>query len=299
MTSYRCPRCGYNTPHRQSLLQHLRRKKPCLLPGASLSDNERLDIDAQTQRIYHDLEKLKGSKSRTRVDGTAFVCNTCGQRFNFRASLSRHCKSCASSSSALVTEQKQRQQRNADDDARIQDLQRGYVLLKNEIEDLRRRPVCTTNNYNNGHSTINNNVQINALGHEDLTHITPQLVDTCIRRTTKGLVELMEKIHFDSGTCNHNVRASLTHPEQVEYHDGDSWKFAPRNRIVRQVVDSSHHIMSNRYDDNQQELRSSMSHAMYEFVDRWMNKMTKTNAQVYVDVMSEAYCAILNRSREL
>jgi hypothetical protein len=41
-----------------------------------------------------------------------------------------------------------------------------------------------------------------------------------------------------------------------------------------------------------------MSHAMYEFIDRWMNKMTKSNAQIYLDVMSEVYCSILNRTRE-
>jgi hypothetical protein len=108
----------------------------------------------------------------------------------------------------------------------------------------------------------------------------------------------MEKIHFDTGASNQNLRASLQHPEQVEYHDGDSWKYGPKSRVIRQVVDSSHMLMSNRYDDSQQDLRKSMSHAMYEFIDRWMNKMTKSNAQIYLDVMSEVYCSILNRTRE-
>jgi len=162
----------------------------------------------------------------------------------------------------------------------------------------------TTNNYNDL-STVNNNnqniahVHVNALGREDLSGITPELVDTCIRRTTKGLVELMEKIHFDTTASNQNLRASLLSPEQVEYFDGGTWKYGPRNRVVRQVVDTSHLIMSERYDDNQQGLRSTMSRAMYEFVDRWMNKMTRSNAQVYVDVMSEVYCSILNRTRDV
>ena len=163
------------------------------------------------------------------------------------------------------------------------------------MEDINNRPTTTTNNNNNFNNTYN--VQINALGNEDLTRITPELIDTCIRRTTKGLIELMEKIHFDSSVpTNHNLRASLQYPEQIRYHDGGGWVYGPRNRVVRDVVNSSHNVMSNRYEDSQQEMRKSMSNAMYEFVDRWMNKMTTSNAQMYVEVMSEMYCALLNKT---
>jgi len=245
-----------------------------------------LAIESEMVRLKTDLESLHGCKSKTRTDNTAFSCDACGKLFNFRASLCTHRKSCTKN--------------EINDDMRYTELQKRFDSLQEQVEDLRQRPITTntTTNYSDNRVVNNTNVQINALGHEDLTGITPQLLDTCIRRTTKGLVELMEKIHFDTGASNQNLRASLQHPEQVEYHDGDSWKYGPKSRVIRQVVDSSHILMSNRYDDSQQDLRKSMSHAMYEFIDRWMNKMTKSNAQIYLDVMSEVYCSILNRTRE-
>jgi len=331
--TYACPRCKYNTDHRYSLLQHLRRKKPCVLVLAKAGDSSdsnavtsttadadfAISVDAEVAQLKNDLESAHGSKSRTRTDGTAFTCSTCGKHFNFRAALSKHrnkaCGGCCSNRGeefhtppeagalTMITSTKRdaMPRCQTEEDARIEELQKRFDVLQGQMEDMRRRPITTTTNYNDNRVVNNNhntNVQINALGHEDLTGITPQLLDMCIRRTTKGLVELMEKIHFDTGAPNNqNLRASLQHPEQVEYHDGDSWKYGPKNRVIRQVVDSSHLLMSSRYDDSQQDLRKSMSHAMYEFIDRWMNKMTKSNAQVYVDVMSEVYCSILNRTR--
>ena len=293
---YTCPRCGYNTPHRYYMISHLRRKNPCRLNSNQRNDEMSLICidhekkkrqDEMMRSLLSELESSKGFNVRTRVSETTFACDSCNKVFNFRASLTRHRKTCHNHAE--------------EEDARIQALQRRCDMLQEQMEDLRQRPASTNTTNNNNisdNSTTNNNIQINALGREDLSQITPQLVDTCIKRTTKGLVELMEKIHFDTNASNQNIRASLQHPEQVEYHDGDSWKYGPRNRVVRQVVDSSHLIMSNRYDDSHQGLRNSMSNAMFDFIDRWMQKMTRSNAQVYVDVMSEVYCAILNRSRE-
>jgi DNA-binding protein YbaB len=224
------------------------------------------------------------------MDGTTFSCDSCGRVFNFKASLSRHKKSCdAGVFPVLPVRYEER-----DDDA-IKSLQKRCDDLQTQMEHIRERPTMT-NTYINSN---NNKVTINALGREDLTGITPELVETCIRRTTKGLAELMEKIHFDTSESNHNLRASLQHPEQVEYHDGGDWKYGPKNRVVRQVVDSSHSIVRDHYDDNQQVLRNTVSNAMYDFIDRWMNKMTRSTAQVYMDVMSEVYCTILNRTRDI
>jgi len=244
------------------------------------------------QNLRNDLESetTHGINSRTRLDGTTFKCDTCGRAFNFKGSLSRHRKNCDATVHARQC---------ADENDPIKALQRRCDELQEQVEHIRERPT-TNNTYNNTVNANNNRItNINALGQEDLTGITPELVDSCIRRTTKGLVELMKKIHFDTSESNHNLRASLHHPEQVEYHDGGDWKYGPKNRVVRQVVDSSHSIMRDHYDDNQQVLRNTVSNAMYDFIDRWMNKMTRSTAQVYMDVMSEVYCTILNRTRDI
>jgi len=283
-----CPRCGYSTPYRHSLLAHFRRKKPCPHPP------HRNDADRDTIDEVIALDLFNENQYRnSRTQESALACDGCCRKFSFRSALSRHRRLCTGGGHHHACTQVV----GSADAARVSELQKRCDELEKQMEDIRKRPMSTTNSNNNNSYNNSYNVQINALGNEDLTRITPELIDTCIRRTTKGLVELMEKIHFDTDVpSNHNLRASLQHPDHIRYHDGEGWVYGPRNRVVRDVVNSSHNIMSNRYDDSQQEMRKSMSNAMYEFVDRWMNKMTKSNAQMYVDVMSEMYCALLNKT---
>ena len=285
MSEYACPRCNYQTPRRCLLVAHLRRKFSCR--------HKNPVPDEKLHELLRKLESEQGRHPRTRKDDKTFVCNACKRTFNFSASLSRHKKSCTSS----------RHEHDTDDDYTmdIHLLRKKYDALELEVSKLRDRATSSTthNTIVNTYNDTNNSIQINGLGSEDISGITPELIDTCIRRTTKGLVELIEKIHFDTYPSNNNLRASLSHPEQVQYHDGCTWKYGPKNRVVKQIVDSGHLLMSNRYDESQDELRKSMSNALYDFVDRWMHKMTRANAQVYIDVMSEVYCAILNRTRNI
>ena len=287
-TGYSCPKCKYTTRNRHTLLLHLLRKKPCYTHGTTETDD---GADAAALRLLSELKSACGTKQRTRDDGTKFICGQCHRRFNFRSTLSRHQKACCQNDDGHSKKEQDS----------IHALQKRCDDLQRQMEDLRQRPVTTnttTHNTNNQNGTVNN-IQINALGNEDLASITPQIVDTCIRKTTKGLVELTEKIHFDTEVSNQNLRASLLYPDHVEFHDGFGWRYGPKNRIVRQVVDASHMIMSNRYDESYDDLRTSMSSALFAFVDSWMRKMTKSNAQVYVDVMAEVYCSILNRTRDV
>lgn len=116
-------------------------------------------------------------------------------------------------------------QHNNQEDDRITNLQEVERLR----EEVRRRPSTTTTNT---HITNNNTINVNALGREDIGCLTPELITRCIKRTSKGLADLVEKIHFDE-TMNRNIRATLQHSEHVEYFDGDRWKVGPRNRVMR------------------------------------------------------------------
>ena len=298
MTYYTCPKCKYTTQNRNALLIHLKKKKPCY---RTKSSNDVNDEDVAAEYLISELERKKGSKERTCTNNASIVsCEQCGQKFNHRSTLSRHkkthcgtkcnhddCNDCNSTTRTNII----------NDSESIRELRQRCKELQMQIELLNNRPTISTtyNSVNNN----NNNIYINALGKEDLTCITPQMVDAYIRKTTKGLVELTEKIHFDTVESNCNLRAKLLYPEHVEFYDGQNWKYGPKNRVVREVVDASHNIMSNRYDENYQHIHSSMSSAMSDFVDRWMRKMSKTNAQLYLDVMAEVYSCILNRTREM
>jgi len=39
-----------------------------------------------------------------------------------------------------------------------------------------------------------------------------------------------------------------------------------------------------------------MSHAMFDYVERWMQKMQRTNHALYADVIADVYVLILNKT---
>jgi len=164
-------------------------------------------------------------------------------------------------------------------------------LLKGEHRGENKGAPAATITINNTH--IN---QINAFGREQIRDISQDLLDTCLRRTSKGLIELVDHIRFENDR-NRNVRASIFHPNIVEYHDGTNWQYGQKNRIVKKVVDQGHEIMQEHFEDNSDRLRQNMSNAMFDFVCSWLQKMERNNHAVYTDVMAEVYLLILNRSR--
>lgn len=268
---YACPNCDYITSRKSSLSCHLRRKRPCV----------RRITPSQQQ------DSSNGRSQQTQpLPATSYKCDQCEACFKFRSNLSRHKKTAHCGTIVSHSEEKE-------NDDQITNLKQEVERLREEVS---RRPSTTTTNTNT-HNITNNTININALGRENISGLTPEIITTCIKRTSKGLADLVEKIHFDA-TMNRNIRATLQHPEHVEYFDGDRWKVGPRNRVMRQVVDSSHNIMSDHYDNNSQDVRNSMTISLFTFVHNWMQKMTRSNARAYADAMDEVYCCVLNRTRD-
>jgi hypothetical protein len=170
--------------------------------------------------------------------------------------------------------------------------------LKKQVEELKKRvdEISERKNYN---FTINNNqntININAFGREDTSGISQQVMDQCLRRTNVGLVDLVKHIHFDNAS-NHNVKASIEHPNIVEFHDGNEWKYDLQKKVLRQIIDSGHRMMSDHFDDHTDRLKTEMSNALFHYVCDWLRKMEKSNHAAYVDVMERVFVLVLNQSR--
>ena len=287
---HECPFCGYASRYKCALKAHLNRKRPCSLDrrvgeggGSSVcpADTKATsDVHAPPPHSHY-------KNRRTRIDGTEIRCDTCGSAFNHKSALCRHRKACA---------------------AAARQRQKGFFeyVHENDFADMKQKydEICEllkgerSKSEKHAHITINNTHinQVNAFGREQINDISQDLLDSCLRRTSKGLIELVDHIRFENDQ-NRNVRASIVHPNIVEYHDGTDWQYGQKNRIVKKVVDQGHEIMQEHFEDNSDRLRKFMSNAMFDFVCSWLRKMERNNHAVYTDVMAEVYLLILNRSR--
>jgi hypothetical protein len=155
-----------------------------------------------------------------------------------------------------------------------------------------------TNN-NNTHTNITqntqNNVIINAFGKETLQHITPAFLDRCVRRTDKGLVELIEKIHFDPDVKqNNNIRATNARAPLVKIHDGQAWKYGRKDRVLDRLVDTGHEIMQDHLEDNEDRIKDQVCETMFDHVRKWMDKVQEKDKRTLDDLFLDVYLMILN-----
>lgn len=152
-------------------------------------------------------------------------------------------------------------------------------------------------------TTINNNVTqnivINAFGHENTQHISKQFLDRCVRRTNKGLVELIEKIHFDKNVQeNFNLCATNKKVPLLRVHDGLNWSYGRKDQILGQLVDKGHGMMQEHFDGHEDNIRDSVSESMFNHIRVWMDKMHENDKKTWEDVLTDMYILILNATEK-
>jgi mannose/cellobiose epimerase-like protein (N-acyl-D-glucosamine 2-epimerase family) len=145
-------------------------------------------------------------------------------------------------------------------------------------------------------NNITNNIQVNAFNHEDLSHISKSFIERCVKRTNKGLVELVEQVHFsEKATQNNNIRITNKKLPLIQVHNGDKWSFR-KEKILSEVFDKGHSIMQEHFDDNEDELKSNMSTTMFGYIKEWLEKMSDYEKKTMETVLTDIYLLIVNNS---
>lgn len=163
--------------------------------------------------------------------------------------------------------------------------------------------LCHTNQPATIHNTIiqntqHNNIQvINAFGREDTSHLNNTFLNTCLRRTSKGFVQLLEKLHWDPAVPgNANIRISNRKAPLAEVQQSGKWHFVPRDKAINQMIDKGQGILSEHFEDHQEELKANMSDSLWDHIAQWMEKMQDKDKSTIQDLLLEIYCLILNNS---
>ena len=276
-----CARCHYIGDTRQSIYRHLTRQHPCYPIYSSRECHDLLADFEQKWKARRAIAGPKRSKDAKSASASPKVCCECGNTFAFASSLSRHkqtaCKG-RSTNQGVPTAVDARQP------STVSCPQQAHTINNNNSNNT----IHTTN-------TINNNIIINALGNESLEHITPAFLDQCVRRTNKGIVELIERIHFDPDTPeNCNIKATNVKLPLVKYNDGVRWKWGRKDHLLDQIVDRGHGLMQEHFDDNEVAMKDKMSDTMFDHIRKWMDRMQEKDKRTWESVITDIYILILN-----
>jgi hypothetical protein len=203
INKYVCDRCGHTTSTKSNLLQHLRKKKPCMTIN---SNKACIDI---IESLLQPKEDKKDKK---------YQCEYCLLFFGTAVGKCKHKKLCIKRPELqLETTIKSLQEQ-------INQLQKNHAEV---IQELKVHHKLGDTIYNNTDNSIQNQQNIKIViknyGSETLNHLTPEFFKACLLNPSKGLTNLIEKIHYNPNVPeNYNIRHKSTKQNILQ-------KFADKN----------------------------------------------------------------------
>jgi hypothetical protein len=272
MATYDCPRCGYHTSDLCNMRKHLFSRKHVCPPKKG-------DIDLETYKKEYTVPSSTAASSPP--PEKPHGCMHCGKRFSYASGLSRHKLSC----------------HHAIDNANrlkfLEDKVRELADAQNLVA-----PNVTIQNITN----VQNNIQattIHAFGQEDTSHLTHSFLNRCVRKTNRGLVDLLDRLHFGLES-NRNVRLLNKKLPLCETQDGDgNWQYARRDKVIDAMLEKGQGILQDHFEDNQEDIRGGVSDSMFEYILEFFQKMEDRDKSTIKDIIEDIYVLLLNKSKEL
>lgn len=266
-TPFVCERCGYVGGNKQCLVRHLQRKKLCPPEHSNVP----------TEQLLH---KILVPWSET---GNNIKCTFCNRPFQARSNMYRHQKVCKKRPFGSSTEGELREE------------------LDKMQEEIRQLKSCQTHTQNQTNIQNQNNIQtqnilvVNAFGKEDMSHLTDAFKSQCIRRTDKGFVELLEKIHFDpSKPENKNLQISNIKLPFIRTFDGNRWTYQEKDDILNNLMEKGQTILSEHYDEHEDVIKQNLSNSMVEHIHTWMELIEIKDKDAQEKLLRKIYLLILN-----
>ena len=256
-----CTVCGYTTTIIGNMRRHLSCMKPC--NDATLDNPKYLSMRDKY------LKKKEQSSSKNTI------CDKCGKAFKCHTSIYRHkCKAVEP----------------PHDQSDLVNMVREVVQETIKAE-LKNHPQ-TINNTNN-----NNNITINAFGHEDIASILTQtqFLDQCVRRREKGHLELCQQIYrLDN---NQNVKPCKV-PHLLLCFDGETWVREDKGEVADKMPTQAGNIMQEHFDVHEDRLKCAMSESLYHDVCKYLSSIAQSGNSQDLNAklkLREDLCAFIEK----
>jgi hypothetical protein len=257
MTVYTCERCHYTTDRRDSFKYHLQKNTPC---PPTHSDTELSVL----------LENLMQPKK--------FQCEQCEKSFSFSRNLTRHIKSdhpSITSHSHNATENHTQSHNTTN--------------TTTQSHNTTNTTTTTQDSHNNNNNTVNNIVNLNVFGKEELGHIlnNEEFLTKCVKHITgKGLQEIIKSIWCNKDVPeNHNVELKRERKPRlvnvyIDDEKGKRWTEKLADEVIDDMIQKGTGILQVH------------NNKLYKFDE----DMTDTDTELH-DIRSEALSKIKTRTR--
>ena len=241
-----------------------------------------------TTKIFKKHLETKGHNMRiTPQDHTIFKC-ICLKSFTTLPSLSRHRKTCTvfnppqnNTTHVIQLLQERLNQQNEEINKKDEEMRQRLDKKDKEMDELRKQvealigksPKNTTNNIQTQNNIENQsvNIVVNSFGHENIDHLTDQIICKIIKTAPfTSVPQLIEKIHFDPDHPeNHNIKITNKKLNYAEIVRDNKWVTANKKKVIDDVIQKSYELLDEKYSENKADISEKRQERFQNFQEKY------------------------------
>jgi len=239
MPLYICELCNYSSKIKTQLERHTDTKKHRVKSG-NIPDEIIIYGGVYKKTPKDPKRPQKTPKNDVNIKHKTFFCEYCKSGFSTLAHQRRHEKN---------TCKKNYKQMLYDKDTEITDLKNEKKEIYKKIDKLLGKVGNTTH--------IQNTININNYGHEDLSHISKTMLDNLLTVPYHMIPKMIAEIHFNNEKPeNKNILIPNKKDNFVKIFKNNKWVYQDKNIAIDRLVDEKYNVIDNHYElvDQQNEI---------------------------------------------
>jgi hypothetical protein len=294
MNNYNCDRCGYSTDRKGNFKSHLFRKKVCPAKKEDININLLrnkygfITSEKSYPKVIPNLEKghPKVIPNCQKSNPKIYNCEYCEKEFKFKQGKYKHQKK-----HCPVKKEKDKfknillQKEN--------EMQKKEIKWEKEKQEMMNQISKLIEKAGNK-ITVNNNIQLNNYGNENLKHLSKELFKKLIESPYKSIPGLIKNIHFNE-ECpeNKNIRITNKKLPYAEVFKDNKWEICNKTEIVNEMVSKNSKILDTQYEELKEKLPTETNKKYDTF-----KKTRDWDWNSRKNVLQNAEIAILNGSKK-
>ena len=194
-----------------------------------------------------------------------FICELCKKSLSTKGHLKRHlknnCQKIKEHHNLELDKVTKKVNESKSETELLKDLlQEQKEMFREERKDLysqMEKLLDKVGHTTNIQSNINNTINLNCYGNEDLSHITDNLKNELIKIPYEMIPRMIEEVHFnDSKPENKNISLSNIRDNKVKIFSDKGWIYKDKFETINDLVEGKYFILENFYEKNTNDFES-------------------------------------------
>ena len=295
MVYYECKRCGYNTNHRNSIKNHFKRKNICKPILEDISIEEMLK-----QYKMENTEKMAPKQLQNGApllqnapkwsNSYNLRCEYCNKIFSKKSNVTKHLQVCKIKKNKLENDELYKKDLSILKDM-VED-----VLLKLSNKDI-TLDTNTTNTTNITNITNNIQINVNAYGKENISHLSNTYITELLKGAFGAIPKLIEKIHFDpEHPENSNIKMTNKKLPHIQVKKDNIWEIEDKNTFLEALVNDKYFMLEDYIEDINID---KLAQYHKDIIDKFREKYNSDDEELLKTLKKKTELIIINKSKNI